>query len=210
MLPGPVKIYKCPKCDNLMSVNSLLSGNTFDSELYSDGKNIFPMLPEFPDLTICPKCKTIFWLSKTEKEGVYEWGEETNVKWKNADHAKFLTIKEYFLALEYLTDLTKEEELFIRERIWWAYNDRVRNRKELFESDGDDLTWQTNNLRLINLVNTGKDFDMIMTAELYRNMGNFEKSLEILNNINNPAHKELISLFMKECKLKNTKVFRLR
>jgi hypothetical protein len=46
-----------------------MSGNTFGAKVFSDMKRVAPMLPEFPRITICPKCNTIFWLSKAEEVG---------------------------------------------------------------------------------------------------------------------------------------------
>ena len=64
MLPGPNYIYKCPSCGNFIKIGSLISGNTYGAKLYSDGKRVAPMMPEFPDLTKCKKCNAI--LSKNK------------------------------------------------------------------------------------------------------------------------------------------------
>ena len=62
MIQGSDYIYKCPKCGNLLKKLTLISGNTFQGTVYSDGKSIYPMLPEIPNLTKCKKCDEIFWL----------------------------------------------------------------------------------------------------------------------------------------------------
>ena len=126
MEPGPNYIYKCPNCGNLLTNESLMSGNTFGAKIFSDGKRVAPMLPEFPDLTKCRKCNTIFWLSKLEEVGTYQWGYKKSPNWEKADKAKFLNIKDYFKALNDGIAENREEELYIRNRIWWAYNDRTR------------------------------------------------------------------------------------
>ncbi len=100
MLPGPNYVYKCPRCGNLLTVGSILSGNTIGAKIYSDGKRIAPMLPDFPDLTKCKKCETIFWLNILRKIGRYEWGDKMNSKWAKADDADFLDIEDYFRALD--------------------------------------------------------------------------------------------------------------
>ena len=73
MIPGPEYIYKCPNCGNLLSRGSLMSGNTFGAKLFSDGKRITPMLPEFPNLTKCKKCNRFIWVNKLQEVGTYEW-----------------------------------------------------------------------------------------------------------------------------------------
>jgi len=85
------------------------------------------MLPEYPNLTICKKCNYIFWLNRINEIGQYYYYgvENTKLEWVNSDQAEFLTVAEYFQALD--VDLAENDidELFIRQRIWWLFNDRV-------------------------------------------------------------------------------------
>lgn len=53
MIPGPNYVYKCPNCSALLTRESIASGNSFGSKLFSDGKRIAPMNPELPNLTKC-------------------------------------------------------------------------------------------------------------------------------------------------------------
>lgn len=41
MIPGPPELFKCPSCDEILCRGSIMSGNTFMSRLFSDGKTIF-------------------------------------------------------------------------------------------------------------------------------------------------------------------------
>ena len=87
MMPGPDYVYQCPDCGNLITRGSLRSGNTFGAKIYSDGKRIAPMLPEFPDLTKCRKCNSIFWLSKLVELGSYKWNDEIDANWQKIGRA---------------------------------------------------------------------------------------------------------------------------
>ena len=108
MRTGPVECYKCPNCRNTLSKGSLLSGNTIGAKLFSDGKQIAPMLPEFPMITICTECDTIFWLNKkTEVKNrnpvkilLHKIMKVKNSSHVNIERARFLTISEYLAALE--------------------------------------------------------------------------------------------------------------
>ena len=124
MLLGPDSIYKCPQCDNLLSVGRLMSGNTFGAHLYSDGKSIAPMMTEFPKITKCSKCKTIFWISKAKKVGEQEFGiadilEGTleDQKYQNAQTARFLSLNDYTIALKSQVYTSVKEEFYIRKRL---------------------------------------------------------------------------------------------
>lgn len=100
MIPGPDIIYKCPKCENLIKNHSLLSGNTIGACHYSDGKMIAMMLPEYPYITKCEKCNTIFWLEEKYEVGTCNAWDTTDILYANLSYANFLSIEEYFRALQ--------------------------------------------------------------------------------------------------------------
>lgn len=209
MLPGPNYIYKCPNCGNLLTVGSLMSGNTFGAKIFSDGKRIAPMLPDFPDLTKCKKCNTIFWLSKLKEIGTYEWGDNINQEWQKADHAEFLEIEDYYSALINGIAENTKEELIVRRLIWWAYNDRKRAGKEIFFDESDELRWVENVQKLITLLDQSDNNQKIMIAEISRNLGDFENCISIIQSIDNDNLSWLKEKFINECKRKSKWVIEL-
>lgn len=210
MLPGPDTFYQCPKCPNLLYRGSLMSGNTFGSTLYSDGYRNSPMLIEFPDLVKCSKCNTIFWIEKAKELGTYEWGQQAGIideHWENAQRVRFLSIEEYFSAIEMQVFNNKEEEIFIRGKIWWGYNDRIRNGEKLHNSDIDKVLWADNINRLMNLLDENNIEQKITIAELNRSLGQFAECMSIINSIDIPEINWLKERVEKECNEKNQKVF---
>lgn len=114
---GPVIIYQCPKCPNLISNSSMSSGNSIDSKRYSDGKIVGPMLSTFPVISICSKCNAIFWFSKIKEVDRYEFILEKWEKWISVETARFLSVQEYFTGLETQLAETTKEEYYIRKSI---------------------------------------------------------------------------------------------
>jgi len=206
---GSNYIYKCPNCSNLIQNRSLMSGNTIDAELYSDLRKIAPMLAEFPDLTECKKCRNIFWLNKTKEIGEYSWGDEPNPLWKNADYAEFLSIHNYFRALKENVAEDQHEELYIRKRIWWSFNDRLRKGGKLFRFVNEEVRWKENIDRLLELLDIEQVDQKIMVAELHRNLGDFERCLELINGIEDAELEWLKDGFKRECNNKNRDVYLL-
>ena len=45
MLPGPQKAIYCPYCEQVLSYQTLSSGNTCGATRWSDGKQVAPMMP---------------------------------------------------------------------------------------------------------------------------------------------------------------------
>ena len=209
MLPGPTYVYKCPNCGNLLSKGSLMSGNTFGAKIFSDGKRIAPMLPDFPNLTKCKKCNTIFWLSKLKEIGTYKRGDNKNPQWQKAVHAEFLEIEDYYNAIINGIAENKEEEIIVRQRIWWAYNDKKREGQEIFIDESDELRWVENVQKLKTLLDQSDINQKILIAEISRNLGDFENCISIIQSIDNDALSWLKEKFINECKRKNKWVIEL-
>lgn len=207
MTPGPITIFECPKCDNLLSVESLYSSNTFGAKLFSDGKFIAPNQPEFPKITKCLKCDEIFWINKAKEVGEYMMGETIDDRWTNAQKARFLSVYEYYHALEHQIYTSGYHELFFRQRILWGFNDRVRFGEPMFLNDSDKRLYLDNINKLLDILDS-EDFNQkILSAELNRNLGDFGKCMEILTTNIGAQYKWVINAYERECKLKNVSVF---
>lgn len=209
MLPGPTYVYECPKCGHLLTNNSLMSGNTFGAKHYSDGKQIAPMLPAFPELTKCRRCDTIFWLSKAKEVGTYEWGDQDKPEGQQADKARFLQLPDYFVALSIGLAETKEEETYIRRQIWWAYNDRIRMGQAIFVSGEDEVLYTQNCTRLMMLLDPSDSGQKIMLAELKRNLGDFDACLQLLQSLDDMDFDWLKAKLIRACKKKRQWVMAL-
>lgn len=209
MLLGPTYVYKCSNCDNLLQKGSIISGNSIGAKLYSDGKLIARMFPDFPNLTKCKKCDTIFWISKQKEIGEYGWFEGEDSEWSDADNVEFLDIDDYFRALDEKLDENDKENLYIRTQIWWSYNDRTRKGEELFTDKNDEIRWRENCKTLLLILNHKILDQRIMIAELYRNLGEFENCISTIKSIRKRKLKWLKEKFINECKLKNSYVIQL-
>lgn len=209
MLPGPTYIYECPNCGNLLSNESLMSGNTFDSKLFSDGKTIAPMLPEFPDLTKCKKCNTIFWLSKLKEIGTYDYNDDENLTCGKADRADFLTVDDYHNAIKKGLAGDIEEEVIIRQQLWWAYNDRIREGQNIFTNEEDEARWKDNIINLKKILDQLDINHKIMVAEIHRNLGEFEECFKLIESIDTNELDWLKVIFLNECKTSNRWVVEL-
>jgi hypothetical protein len=203
MIPGPSYVYQCPQCQNLLTRDSLASGNTFHSTWYSDGKLIAPMLPDFPNLTKCKKCNHLFWLNKLKEIGTFYFGDNGMLDWQNADEAEFLSLDDYFRAIELGVTEDKGEEGFVRQQIWWSFNDRVREHRNIFNDEAEESLYITNCMAFIELLNSANENEKMLIAEVYRNMGNFAKCLELINNIRDNELNWIVVKLRSECEKKN-------
>jgi hypothetical protein len=89
--------------------------------------------------------------------------------------------------VDYSLVSNKAEELKVRQRICWTYNDRDRNRDNLFLCNDDENTWKSNVIALINLLNESITNQSIMLAKLNRNLGKFDSCIEIMNKVSDES-----------------------
>jgi hypothetical protein len=208
MILGDYSIYKCPNCNNLIVNESLASGNTFDAIYYSDGKIDAPNNPEFPIFSICKKCDNLLWLYNMEEiDTCVDYLQ--NEEYKHAQLADFLTISEYEIALKIKAFSNTAEEIWIRKRMWWALNDRIRANEPIFKNNAENVLWESNCEKYIELLDETDNKAKIIVAELHRNLGNFDNSLNILKTIKEPELQWQINQILKEIEKENVFVFEI-
>jgi hypothetical protein len=208
MILGDYSIYKCPNCNNLIANESLASGNTFDAIYYSDGKIVAPNKPEFPILSICKKCDNLLWLYKMEEiDSCFDYLQ--NEEYKHAQLADFLTISECEIVLKIKAFSNTAEEIWIRKRMWWAFNDRIRANEPIFKNNAEKILWEDNCEKYIELLDKTDNKAKLTEAELYRNLGNFENSLNILQTIKEPEFQWQINQIFEEIEKENQFVFEI-
>lgn len=231
--------YKCPNCGRISWDYTILSGNTFGAAFFSDCRRIASMLPEFSELTICENCDTIFWLTEQNRidyvspERIYSLNghrvdfddkpkSDTNIKVEfglsdpvhNPPEDRPcgvvpLDLNLYYRALLLGVAENKDEERYIRIKIWWIYNDCIKRRSRKYFSKADELRWIKNMKKLIKLLDQSDINQRIMIAELYRNLAKFETSISILNTIEEEKFNWIKEILIYECTRKNKWVVRL-
>ncbi len=209
MLPGPQLIYQCPVCKGLLAKGSLMSGNTFGGTFYSDGRFFAPMMPQFPQISRCAECGSIFWLNEKNLHTTIDWNDPDFDRFGKVPDADFLLLEDYIQLIlqKFYTD--SEEECFLRFEVWRAFNDRTRAKKSLWNSETEQLSWKENLERLIALTDAKFEEENLTLAELQRNLGRFDKALEILSRIKDKRYKETVQKLSAECLKKNTEVIEL-
>ncbi|MFG6428467.1 hypothetical protein [Roseateles sp. LYH14W] len=131
--PGPTKIIQCPGSDEIRSVPSINSGNTFGARIWTDGYMVAPMLPRFPAVTRCSDSGPIFWVASAKVLGeITPWGElpaSAPQGWKQAPTVRSLKGAEYLQAIADGLGDTAERLAYLRRHAWWEANHQRRPRE---------------------------------------------------------------------------------
>lgn len=171
MIPGNELILKCPYCQATKTVMSLVSGNSGGTIKWSDGYTIMPMYPQNAEMQQCSKCKKYFRLNEHNKAG-YTSSMSTT--------PSLLTTSQWHEVLKQFQEekrLDKETELMIRLHILWGHNHekQVQYSQSYFEENCKRL--------LVLMDKIGEEY-LIMSAEIYRELGYYNRCLDLLPAVN--------------------------
>ncbi len=202
---GEPSYKKCPHCGKK---NEYYKGPFFIHYYglteWSDGKT-FEELPSLKKskLQKCDSCNQFYWFAR--KMGGMSFDDYVEAA------AYF---EEKYLKLS-LTNLihwlrNKQRLIYIRLNILRTYNDQIRIhplsndyiQREPIPDEKKEI-FIKNAKRLIKFLVSVNSDDYFLIAELYRNLGEFEKAKEVLNKLTNSDKKELL---LREIELKNRDV----
>ncbi len=203
MNPGNPRILVCPFCGKEKEIMSLISGNTFGAEIWSDNKQIAPMLPEISYVQKCPHC------------GKYYITGRQKVKYAKDGHSfdqgllTFPEMKEAFVQLSEEGFVNEKEETNVRMMLHHAYNDyyyRSDDNKEV--SAEDKKLFRENGIWLIDNLIT----DSVLKAEFYREIGDFEIAHDILESVEveDEFLKRIVSLIQERLQNNDCRVFKIQ
>ena len=192
---------KCNYCDNHFTRLNLLSGNTFGAKLYSDCYRYAPMLPAPIELELCTECHRFNWLRDlTEIENL---SPEAKVQ-----DAIRMDISTTIKAIDESCYTELGQEVYLRTQLWWAFNDRVREGKPLFEHTNEEQIWADNLFKFLELLKREIIDHLIMEIEIQRNFGNFEEALRLLATVSKD-YKSIADQFEHHILMKYKLVFKL-
>jgi hypothetical protein len=200
MLPGPDLVKACPACGRLIRQKTLMSGNTFGALTWTDGYQVAPMLPSYPSMVKC-NCGNFFWLEDVESVGEIPFSaRDVPEEWEAAPEATKLSLNEYREALSMGVGTSPEKERYLRVKLWWKINDKRRQNPLEVPPEYQSL-FRENLERLLEILSAESPGQKIMNAEILRELGRFEESIELLKTITENEFAEYIkSLAEKEDK----------
>ncbi len=205
MLPAPPIIIECPHCSVEALKSGFASGNTFGAIFWSDGKMEAPMLPEFPEVVKCSFCKNFYWVDSAKELGTIDFDSKLT---PGLSYIDFLDLDEYIELLESGKIKGKRKERYVRTQLWWAFNDMIRYKEATLLPEYISL-FNENLALLRSLLNMEKDEDRLMTSEIYRESGEFEAAIDILEDDWPKDLKRLAGQILNKATEKNKVVFRL-
>lgn len=191
------KILKCPHCGALRYMINVLSGNSMGAVRWSDTKVEAPMMRSSSSVLRCPACKRYHFYSDGEIVGLTESHWESRKRWWHWKRRKssecwpswdcgtlsYQSLKEAFAQLKPTGDNERE----IRIMLLNGYNDwygGCQGTRQPSEAPAEERSYfEQNARRLIELFSDESPNSLLMRAELYRELGEFEQAISLLDRI---------------------------
>ena len=190
MLPEPAQLYACPFCGKTKPILSLMSGNAFGGELWSDGRTIYPMFPRISAIQKCSNCGKYSLFEKwedTERTDSKAFGTTGELSYSETKEA-YRELRNLFMKTQNVFQIA----LFFVQ----AYNDEFRRPKlreafhkdkrpstisGLFSSPTDEdktLFFEASQSAIDSSYNT--QYALILKAELHRERREWVEAFKIL------------------------------
>jgi len=216
-------IFNCPLCGKSMQMTTFTSCIVSSSKYFSDG-NISQSgicCPDFTpdDLAKCPHCKALFFrYNVKDAKSVNFYTNKVKEDIEDPEREDLINAVKNKIAKN------QQEEKEIREMLWHDFNKETRHGYN--QLNGDELKiWQENCAALLRLAektlkemqseknsekynNNDRENCILTIAELNRNLGNFDKCMELINELGSKWG-WLKKQFAWECKAKNIFTFQL-
>ena len=165
-------IRECPHCKAHVVQEETVSGNTIGATYWTDGKREAKMLPNHPLLAKCPVCGGLFYVDEVVEV-------DTGFDAAKGKQQVLAPSEKELLGFLAGPGLPRDKELYVRVSAWRSANDAWRklpNATPAFSKN------QVQNLHILSeMLDESEPNQRILKAEIAREMGEFDKCLELLS-----------------------------
>lgn len=176
MFSGPIFVRQCPRCEQVFKVDITPSANTFGAKLWTDGKFEEPMHQEQELIGCCPGCGAAFWIRDSKEVAAVglKVGRLADV-YQTSPYIKPAEAKDCLSVLA-TSRQGRAGEVYLRVILWQIWNNKRRNGYGPAMSQEE----KSNLISLMKIVEPKNLNQLILLAEINRELGRFETSERIL------------------------------
>jgi len=188
MLLGDFIIVACPHCGSLEKYLTLISGNTLNCIVWSDGRVYADMMIFLKEVVACHNCGEAYWLKEAKEVGRHEpykaESEFEHPEFYHAPEVKEPDLAGYHHAIEIGMARSREQEATLRWLAWCKANDPARSYIEHPVAEPVIFTPENeaNMMRLAELYDPVRNTDRMFKAEIFRELKHFDEALALLEN----------------------------
>lgn len=212
----PVFIVECPTCSQKYRYVRRDYNTASVGKLWSDGYRETDLLPGIPLMTCCDECLDIFRISPSDElltSGIQGFESDYRATGMVNDDeipvVRRLTAEEYAEVLAKRKYKNQEEERYLRMHLWWSINHYVRDGDKIDISQYLKTILEENLETLIYKTPPDNPENLLILAELHREMGQFNEALQYLDKVNDENYENIVSKMRGKIIIRDKRVFPL-
>lgn len=199
----PPIVLECPECGEkyLISRNSLSPSE--NAILFSDGYYFDEINWRTPYIIGCVTCDLGFFPENGKIIAEPDW-DEFNEKWSQIKKAEPPTAGSLALELRIRKTMERKVELALRKEFWYSGLHTEAGRMLLIKNEKFKKYWN-NSLILLEELLSEENEEIMIKAEINRQLGQIDRCIELLRNHNNLLANQLRT----EAQKQNLQIFEL-
>jgi hypothetical protein len=181
-LPLPPIILECPECGEKYLVSNESNLLSEKAILFSDGFYFDEQIWRTPGIIGCVTCELGFFPQKGKIIAKPDW-EEYYQYWSHLKKAEPPTAGALALELRTRRNMNIETEKIIRKEFWYAANHTEPGRALMANNEKFRNYWISSLIRYEEILDSENPDEIIIKAEINRNLGRFETCISLLEGI---------------------------
>lgn len=182
----PPIVLECPECGEKYLISRESYTPSEKATLYSDGFFIDTENWRTPFIIGCVTCELGFFPECGKIIAEPENWDDFNENWAHIKKAEPPTAGSLVLELRARKNMEHNAELALRKELWYSGNHSETGRLLMSKNVKFKKFWIESLEILESMLSVNDETELINKAEINRQLGNFEKCLQLIKDINQP------------------------
>jgi len=200
----PPIVLECPECGEKYLISRESFNPSENATIFSDGYFIDEINWRTPSVIGCVTCELGFFPQNGKVIAEPDW-DDFNENWAHIKKAEPPTAGSLALELRARRNMNIETEKALRIEFWYAGRHSETGRILFSKNEKFKKFWTESLIRLEEILSVEFENELLLKAEINRQLMQFEKCVELLSNSENSIAKKII----EQAQLQNPELFKI-
>lgn len=191
MIQQPPIVLECPECGEKYLISRESNNPSEKAVLYSDGFFFDETNWRTPNIIGCVTCELGFFPQNGKVIAEPDW-DEFHERWAQIKKAEAPTAGALALELRARRNINMLDEIALRIEFWYSGHHAETGRLLLSKNQKFKQFWNENLIKLETILPSEPNIQLMIKAEINRQLGNFEKCVDLLSSDNSFFAEQII------------------
>ena len=193
----PPIVLECPECGEKYLISRDSYSPSEQAIIYSDGFFFDETNWRTPYIIGCVTCELGFFPENGKIIAKPDW-DEFHEEWSQVKKAEPPTAGSLALELRARKKMSRSEELALRTEFWYSGLHAETGRLLMSKNKKFKQFWEDSLDKLEAILTTDNAKDLLLKAEINRQLGRFSTSIDLLNKLEDPIAKQIVENARKQ------------